>query len=340
MDTTNSTLERGNPQHSEPRVVDGRGHDFFIVDNPIVDQRIELIEEKRRADAGWIYAILCRKADNATGRARVALKYLMKKSGRSKPIVIDALKWLRKVELVKIETKRVDGRQVASEYELVRVDRLDGPALALLRDRVNSRNPEPRVQSKETEDTGSRAFTAKEEDSLEKEDSKDVDDDDDAREHEIEKSIVKQATQATQALYDRIRETYGWRMTEKQQKTCYFEFVEIQSEDLATFEELIEVVDRTIATIPRLRAGLNAYGPVRAIQDVRNDRASARESSNGSGARDGASDAISRSRRREGYEEVFDKSTPDDDEEIESPEEMMTRLEKWRSENDPDKVAS
>lgn len=122
---------------TQPRVVDGRKHDFFIVDNPVIDQKIEQIEAKRRADAGWVYAILCRLANNETGEATLRIEYLEKKTGRSKPVVIEALKALKGAGLLGVTKNREGGRQGASTYTILAVTR------------VKHDNAEPEIQSKE-----------------------------------------------------------------------------------------------------------------------------------------------------------------------------------------------
>ena len=256
---------------STPRVIDGRGHDFFIVDNPVVDQRIEKIDAKRRADALAVYTILCRRADNKTGKATIRVDYFERKTGRSKPIILDALKALRGVELIRVQTRKINGRQVPSTYTLLRVDR------------VKDDNAVPEVQSQNNDATGSTGFTALEDST--QEDSE------------------KRAARATKALEGFL----GYEIKDRERDKTSSEFVELCEGQGATGDDLLATIEMLVERLPRFRAGLKAYGPLEAFGDVRRERSKPKKTENG--ARAPISGEEGARRRREGYEDLFAAKT-------------------------------
>lgn len=293
MSESNSSGNGGTSQGDaqlEPRVVDGRQRDFFIVDNAVVDEKIEMIDETRRPDAGWIYTVLCRKSENTNGRTTVPLRYLMKKSGRSKPIVIDALKQLHKVELIHIRTRKVDGKQVPSEYVLLkvhrvnRIDPVDEPGKNNDENRVNRiyRNTEDSTLENSSSAQGARAREAAEE----------------------------RAEELTDGLAHSVKAKLSIRMTKKQREKITQEYVEILLEDEATDDELEAVIDHIVARLPSFDRGLSAFGPEEALSDVRTRRARSRadEAPKVSGPAAAA-------RRTAGYEEFFGHDVDEEGEE-------------------------
>lgn len=128
--------------------------------------------------------------------------------------------------------------------------------------------------------------------------------------------------QATKRLYDRILAEQGWRFTSKQYGWCIGQFTLIQGEpDNATWPELVAVVARMVDTLPQFKAGLNAYGPQEALQDVRREAAGSgpRGGTGASPTRRGGQGQVvelsgerARKRRVEGYEEFFGTPTTPD----------------------------
>jgi len=104
---------------SSARLRDGRRHAFFIVDNELVDDYIERIPEKRRADALAAYSVLARHAD-ARGVAWPGIDYIGAKIGRSRPMVIDAISELGKAGLISKERR---GRNKTNVYALEPVEK-------------------------------------------------------------------------------------------------------------------------------------------------------------------------------------------------------------------------
>lgn len=153
MKNSNSSGDSG--QESTSQVHDHRRHDFFIVDNEVVDHLVEQIEPKRRSDAGWIYTILCRQVNNYSRQSRVKINYLIQKTGRSKPTVIDAIKALKTVGLIDV-TRNYDGQghQMAPTYTLLQVSK------------VKLVNPRAKVQSKNYDGPELTDLTASNKDSV------------------------------------------------------------------------------------------------------------------------------------------------------------------------------
>ena len=105
---------------------DRRRHNFYIVDNEVIDDYAELIPENRRADALAVYCVLARHAD-AGGRAWPGTAYIGRKIGRSRPTVIDAVKELGKLGLVgKEERPNTSGGQATNVYTLPPVSKGGG----------------------------------------------------------------------------------------------------------------------------------------------------------------------------------------------------------------------
>jgi hypothetical protein len=101
-----------------PRLEDRRRHNFYIVDNEVIDDYIEEIPEGRRADALAVYSVLARHA-NEQGVAWPGTAYIGRKIGRSRPTVIDAVKELGKLGLVgKEERPDTPGGQATNIYHL------------------------------------------------------------------------------------------------------------------------------------------------------------------------------------------------------------------------------
>lgn len=113
---------------SLPRVHDARRQEWFWLDNVIVDEKIEMVPERRRADALAIYAILARLAKNETGVAEPGAAYLCKKTGRSKPTVIAAIKALEVIGAITVNRHRhrEDRGQDANAYVLQEINSPEG----------------------------------------------------------------------------------------------------------------------------------------------------------------------------------------------------------------------
>jgi predicted transcriptional regulator len=108
---------------SGARLEDRRRHNFFILDNEVIDDYIELIPEHRRADALAVYSVLARHA-NEHGVAWPGVAYIGRKIGRSRPTVIDAVKELGKLGLVgKEERADTPGGQATNIYTLPPVEK-------------------------------------------------------------------------------------------------------------------------------------------------------------------------------------------------------------------------
>ena len=107
---------------SSARLRDGRRHAFFIMDNEFVDECIERIPEKRRADALAAYVVLARHADTH-GVAWPGVEYIGAKMGRSKPVVIEAISELGKAGLIGKERR---GQNKTNVYVLEPIDKAGG----------------------------------------------------------------------------------------------------------------------------------------------------------------------------------------------------------------------
>lgn len=102
-----------------PRMFDARRGEWFWIDNALIDELIERVPEKRRADALAVYTILARHADkNSVSFPRIS--YLQRKLGRSKNTVLDALKALARIGILKIESRyKADGSRLPNDYTLM-----------------------------------------------------------------------------------------------------------------------------------------------------------------------------------------------------------------------------
>ncbi len=109
----------GNMPDGGDRLIDARNRRFFWLDNEVVDEFIETVPKKRRADALAVYSVLARHADRE-GVAWPGLGYIGSKVGRSRPTVISSIDELVDAKLVeRIPRSDGQGRKLSNSYRLL-----------------------------------------------------------------------------------------------------------------------------------------------------------------------------------------------------------------------------